>query len=259
MTQCCIITDLLFRAIAQGAHLLCFVSVSALDSDVFHFANMTLYVSVVHMTYVQKRNAMSSSTTEVRTDGPEHIELFACLANLPIPAALAVTMLVHDVPFGYCVQPVACQMSRCPVILTPGYAINQVREYVARIYVIMQLLLQLLMQVQVHNMQVAAHTLSKRHTMQKSLLLLMVWAIMQEPGDWCTIVTANVILQLVECCAGDSRSAEMRYESAWRMGQWQRSAEQSGAAVARSVGTNEAVLGCLKVSFSSVGHHYPCP
>lgn len=63
--------------------------------------------------------------------------------------------------------------------------------------------------------------------------------------------------QLVEWCAGDSRSAEMRYESAWRMGQWQSSAQQSGAAPGRPVGTNEAVLGCLKVSFSPVSHPHP--
>lgn len=69
----------------------------------------------------------------------------------------------------------------------------------------------------------------------------------------------NVILQLVEWCAGDSRSAEMRYESAWRMGQWQRGAEQIITVPGRSVGTNEAILGCLKVSFSSIGHRYPLP
>ena len=63
--------------------------------------------------------------------------------------------------------------------------------------------------------------------------------------------------QLLEWCAGDSRSAEMRYESAWRMGQWQSSAQHSGAAPGRPVGTNEAVLGCLKVSFSPVSHPHP--
>ena len=48
-------------------------------------------------------------------------------------------------------------------------------------------------------------------------------------------------------CAGNSRSAEMRYESAWRMGQWQSCEELHSAVPGRPVGTNEAVLGCLKV------------
>lgn len=54
--------------------------------------------------------------------------------------------------------------------------------------------------------------------------------------------------QLVDLCAGDSRSAEMRYESAWRMGQWQRGTDQSSTLPGCPVGTNEAVLGCLRVS-----------
>lgn len=40
----------------------------------------------------------------------------------------------------------------------------------------------------------------------------------------------------------------MRYESAWRMGQWQSCAEMHSAVPGRPVGTNEAVLGCLKVA-----------
>lgn len=74
-----------------------------------------------------------------------------------------------------------------------------------------------------------------------------------------TLFVLNAILQRVDCSAGDSRSAEMRYESAWRMGQWQRGAEQSGTVPGRPVRANEAILGCLKVSFSSIGHRYPLP
>ena len=63
-------------------------------------------------------------------------------------------------------------------------------------------------------------------------------------GFGCT----NALSSLREWCTGDSRSAEMRYESAWRMGQLQQGTNQSSTVPGRPVGTNEAVLGCLRVS-----------
>ena len=57
---------------------------------------------------------------------------------------------------------------------------------------------------------------------------------------------ANV-LTLCAWCAGDSRSSEMRYESAWRMGQWDSPFAQAEITPGQPVGTNQAIQGCLKV------------
>ena len=96
-------------------------------SDHPDFGNMTANVSVAHMTYTKKYNALSSKPTEVRTDGSV-IRLLTCLVCF-----LHMSSSCSDDAGACCsVQPVAGQMSRCVLTLIPGYIVNQAHEYIAR-------------------------------------------------------------------------------------------------------------------------------
>ena len=54
-------------------------------------------------------------------------------------------------------------------------------------------------------------------------------------------------MSLLHGYAGDSQSLDMRYESAWRMGQWTTLLDQEGANPGQPVSTDQAIQGCLKV------------